>query len=107
MATSAGTQHNGFEWRILLGPTHDWPIPTTTARQMTSIERCELCGGSISDDKPFVTNSAGQRLIHIACSGGNELTANGSPPAGKNWQRLLRNFNSLKALLRTPQRSIQ
>jgi hypothetical protein len=107
MATNAGTQRNGFEWRILLGPTHNWPIPTTTAQQMTPIERCELCGGSIGDDKPFVTNSAGQRPIHIACSDGNEPTANGRRPTGKNWQRLLRNFTSLKTLLRTPQRSIQ
>ncbi len=100
MARGAAAQSNGFEWRILLGPTCDWPIPTlevepgTTAQQMTSPGCCELCGEPIGDGKPFITNLTGQRPIHIACSGGDEPTVNGRRPARKTWLCLLQNFDS-------------
>jgi len=46
MTKAAATQSNGFEWRILLGPAHNWQVPSTelstTPQLMSSIERCEL-----------------------------------------------------------------
>ena len=47
MATSAAAKSYGFEWRTLLGPTHNWSIPTaelsTTKQQRNLTECCELC----------------------------------------------------------------
>jgi hypothetical protein len=96
MATAAATQSNGFEWRILLGPTHDWQIPgaelNTTPQPTSSIERCELCGESISDGRPFTTNSAGQYPTHVACSGVAEPLAIGRRPARITWPRFPHSF---------------
>ena len=61
-ARSVMTSH-GFEWRILLGPSHDWPVfkaePNLIKQQLPAVERCELCRDPIDGSKPFVTNSAG------------------------------------------------
>ena len=96
MATAAANQSNGFEWRILLGPTHGWQIPTTelrtTAQPASSIERCELCGESVGDGRSFTTNSAGQHPIHVACSGSDEPLAIRLRPPRIIWLRLLQSF---------------
>jgi hypothetical protein len=87
-------QIDGFEWRTLLGPTHHWPSPTTnftdTDQQRISIERCELCGEPVGDGRPFMTDSAGEQPIHIACSS-SESTATGRQPA-RTWWCLLQHF---------------
>jgi hypothetical protein len=91
------TQIDGFEWRTLLGPTHHWPTPTTNFtdkdQQPISIERCELCGQPVGDGRPFITDSAGQTPVHIACSNSDESTATGRQPA-RIWWRLLQHFIS-------------
>lgn len=95
MATAAATPINGFEWRTLLGNTHDWTLPptelSTAAQPANSVASCALCGEPIGDGKPFFTNSAGERPIHIACSQG-EPTPVGLRPARKTWLRLLQSF---------------
>ena len=64
-------QSDGFEWRTLLGPTHSWPTPATNLIATDrSVEQCELCGKTIGDGKPFVTDSTGQKPVHVACSDG-------------------------------------
>jgi hypothetical protein len=87
-------QIDGFEWRTLLGPTHHWPTPTTnftnTDQQRISIEHCELCGEPVGDGRPFMTDSAGEQPIHIACSS-SESTATGRQPA-RTWWRLLQHL---------------
>jgi hypothetical protein len=97
MATAAANQSNGFEWRILLGPTHAWQIPSmefgTTADPASAIECCELCGESVGDGRSFTTNSAGQHPIHLACSGSDEpLAAIGLRPPRITWLRFLQSF---------------
>jgi len=91
------TQIDGFEWRTLLGPTHHWPAPTTnftnTDQQPISIERCELCGEPVGDGRPFMTDSAGDQPIHIACSSGDESNATERQSA-RTWWRLLQHFIS-------------
>ena len=94
MATGAAAKSYGFEWRTLLGPTHNWSIPTaelsTTTQQRNSTECCELCCEPIGDGRPFTTNSAGQRAMHIACLGDQEPTRKENRPAGRIWDHLLK-----------------
>jgi hypothetical protein len=92
MKAEAATQSNGFEWRILLGPTHNWQVPSTelSTTQQSSIERSELCGEPIGDGRPFTTNSAGQYPVHVACSGSDEPLVNRHRPAQITWLRFLR-----------------
>ena len=94
MATAAAAKNYGFEWRTLLGPTHNWPVPTakltTTAQPRTSMECCAWCGGPIGDGRPFTTDSAGQRAMHTACSGDQEPTRKEHRPAGRTWGYLLK-----------------
>jgi hypothetical protein len=94
MSRSTATDNNGFEWRILLGPTHNWKTPELEPRNEDSNtgERCELCGELLDDAKPFVTNSAGQQPIHIQCFSGEQPSAIGRRPARKSWMRLLQSF---------------
>ena len=91
MATTTGTEHHGFDWRILLGPTHNWKPPEVKMRKedMGEGERCELCGELLADGKPFMTNSVGQRAVHIACSGEAEPLAIGLRPVRKGWAHFL------------------
>jgi hypothetical protein len=96
MAIAAANQSNGFEWRILLGPTHAWQIPSlefgTNAEPASTMEPCELCGESVDDGRSFTTNSAGQHPIHVACSGCDEPLAVGLRPPGIVWLRLLQSL---------------
>ncbi len=95
MATNAATNNPGFEWRTLLGPTHNWQVPTaefTTAPLRTSTECCELCGEPIADGKPFTTNSAGQRAMHIACLRDPEPTRTEPRPSRRVWHHLRQAF---------------
>ena len=88
-------QIDGFEWRTLLGPTHHWPTPATNftnADQQIAIERCELCGEPVGDGRPFITDSAGQTPVHIACSDGKDSFALERQQAGF-WCRLLLRFS--------------
>jgi len=95
MSTTAANNNDGFEWRALLGPTHDWRVPELELRteQSEVEERCELCGEPIDQDKPFVTNSAGKQPMHISCPGGEQATL-GLRPAHRIWARLLHSFVS-------------
>jgi hypothetical protein len=52
-------------------------------------ERCVLCGELLDDGKPFMTNSAGQRAMHIACSDETEPLAIGFRPGRKRWAQFL------------------
>jgi hypothetical protein len=94
MATSGAAQSHGFEWRTLLCPTHNWPVPTaelrTTPQPRTLMECCELCGEPVGDGKPFTTNSAGQRAMHMACLGNQEGACMKPRPAGRIWEHLLK-----------------
>lgn len=85
MTTSLAMTTNGFEWRILLGPTHNWKAPDREFHKgdISSAEHCELCGEPLDDGKPFMTNSAGQYPVHIACSGEGSQAAIGLRPARK------------------------
>jgi hypothetical protein len=73
------TKIDGYAWRILLGPSHEWPLitfeRTLTPQQDRAIELCELCREPIDRSKPFTTNSAGQQPIHTACLGGDHEVA--------------------------------
>jgi hypothetical protein len=93
MPTGAATKSHGFEWRTLLGPTHNWPMRTaelnTTTEQRSSMECCELCGGPIGDGRSFTTNSAGQRAMHITCLGDQEPTC---MERRRIWEHLLQTF---------------
>ena len=93
MATDAAAKSYGFEWRTLLGPTHNWSIPTAelsqTTQQRNVTECCELCCEPIGDGRPFVTNSAGGRAMHTACLGDQEPTAKEHRSAGRIWAHLL------------------
>ena len=96
MATTGANNSDGFEWRALLGPTHDWRVPELEFRKEQSglEERCELCGEPIDQDKPFVTNSAGKQPMHISCPGGEQPAAVGLRPAHGIWTRLRQSFVS-------------
>jgi hypothetical protein len=97
MATFAAANNSGFEWRTLLGPTHNWPMPavevSTTKSRGSSTEHCELCGEQVGDGRPFTTNSAGQRAIHVRCSGEPVSPGKVRQPAGKILQDLLKVFS--------------
>jgi hypothetical protein len=72
MAATAVLRKNGDEWRILLGRCDNWPNPAITSRTAeatVAIELCEVCRQPVGNDKPYVTNSAGERPVHLACSG--------------------------------------
>ena len=75
MHPEAETRIDGYAWRILLGPSHEWPVispeRSLEAQQAPAIERCELCREPINTGKPFTTNSAGQQPIHISCLRGD------------------------------------
>jgi hypothetical protein len=96
MTTTAPNKSDGFEWRVLLGPTHDWRVPELEFRkeQLGSEERCELCGEPIDQGKPFVTNSAGKQPMHISCPVGEQPAAVGLRPAHRIWAHLLQSFVS-------------
>jgi hypothetical protein len=90
MATRVDANNHGFEWRILLGPTHDWPMPAEAVnRTALPSECCELCGGSIADGKPFTTNSAGERPMHLACLEDPAPAAEEPRPPRRIWAHLL------------------
>jgi hypothetical protein len=108
MATGAATKTHGFEWRTLLGPTHNWSIPTaelsTVAQQTTSMECCELCGEPTGDGRAFTTNSAGERAMHTACWSDEEPTCMERRLAGRLWEHLRQKFvGGWVASLRSPQ----
>ena len=42
MATGTTTKSDGFEWRILLGPTHNWPLPAAVSHPPAKTRKC--CG---------------------------------------------------------------
>ena len=71
MAKDSALQNTGFEWRTLLGPCHEWPAPTIEGvdadPQLARIERCEVCRQPVDSGKPYLTNSAGEQAIHLAC----------------------------------------
>ena len=96
MATTAVNKGGGFEWRALLGPTHDWRVPELELRteQSGAEERCELCGEPIDQGKPFVTNSAGTQPMHVTCPVGEQPAAVGLRPTHRMWTRLLQSFAS-------------
>jgi hypothetical protein len=83
-------QIDGFEWRTLLGPTHRWPTPATsfTGVSQEAMGRCELCGETVGDGRPFITDSAGQTPVHVACSDGKDPLALERQQAGL-WHHLL------------------
>jgi hypothetical protein len=93
MTTATATENKGFEWRILLGPTHGWQIPSTelggSAQPRSPIERCELCGEAIGDGRPFMTNSVGEYPIHVNCPSSDEPVAIGVRPPRKTWLHFL------------------
>lgn len=93
MATATDVSNQGFEWRTLLGPTHDWPAPSEaverTATPKNSYDCCELCGEPIADGRPFTTNSAGERPMHLACLEDQAPAGKAPRPAGKIWAHLL------------------
>ena len=95
MTTDTATKIQGFEWRTLLGPTHNWPVPAselTAAQHRSSTECCELCGEPIADGKPFTTNSAGQRAMHLACLNEPEPFRKDARATGTMWQHLRQAF---------------
>jgi hypothetical protein len=99
MARNAAAPSNETTWRTLLGSCDDWPIPTAescTSQQQT--DRCELWCEPLGVDRPFVTNSAGERPTHIACLG--DPTLSGAEHRGI-WQRLLRRFIAGQVVPRT------
>jgi hypothetical protein len=71
VATRAAVQSDGFAWRILLGPAHDWPVvkaeSNMTEQQTPAMELCEFCREPIDSSRPFTTNSAGEQPVHLAC----------------------------------------
>lgn len=93
MATAAATLNDGFEWRTLLGNTHQWTLPPLPLdpQPTDSVERCALCGEPIGD-RPFATNSAGEFPIHLKCTTGEGPTPIGLRPARKTLRRLLQSF---------------
>lgn len=93
MATAVATLNDGFEWRTLLGNTHEWTLPPLQldTQPTNSLERCALCGEPIGD-RPFSTNSAGEFPIHLSCSSGDEPAPIALRPARKTLLRLLQSF---------------
>jgi hypothetical protein len=78
MSGRTAEQNDGYAWRILLGPSHDWPPVkpgTAMADQSPATERCEFCREPVDSSKPFSTNSAGEHPIHLACLNEDEKTA--------------------------------
>ncbi len=97
MSARAAMPIHGFEWRILLGPSHDWPVfeaePNVTTQQLPAMERCELCREPIDSSKPFTTNSAGEQPIHLACQNEDaKLAGSGQWSSGRIWGRWLANL---------------
>ena len=92
MATAVATL-NGFEWRTLLGNTHQWTLPPRQLEpQPTDAqERCALCGEPIGD-RSFVTNSAGEFPMHQQCTSGDEPTPIGLRPPRKTLRRFLQSL---------------
>lgn len=101
MQTTAEAKNDGYEWRILLGPCHDWPVfgsePNLTSQKHAVVELCELCREPIDRSKPFTTNSAGQQPIHTECLSGDEEPPT-VPPSSKfrMWGTRLMQFLGLK-----------
>jgi hypothetical protein len=93
MATAVATLNNGFEWRTLLGNTHQWKLPPLQldSQPADSIEKCALCGEPIGD-KAFATNSAGEFPTHLTCSSGDEPISIGLQPVRKTLRRFLRSL---------------
>jgi len=83
MAADKRMQNSGFEWRSLLGPCHDWPAPliepTTAEAQNIPLERCEVCRQPVDSSKAYITNSAGEQAIHLACLQENGESATRQP----------------------------
>ena len=93
MPRNAAAPSNETTWRTLLGSCDDWPIPTAGPRiSQQQTDRCELCREPIGGDRPFVTNSAGERATHIACLEDPTFSIVERRPTGGIWQRLLRRF---------------
>jgi hypothetical protein len=93
MAITAAVNSDGFEWRILLGPTHNWTTPQLElSKDVEGL--CHLCGESIDNGKPFVTNSAGEEPTHIACLSEPKPASTGLRPAQKLWAHLMQCFVS-------------
>jgi len=94
MSARSVVPSHGFEWRILLGPSHDWPVfkaePNLTTQPLPAVERCELCREPIDSSKPFTTNSAGEQPIHLACQNEDtELADSGHCSSRRMWGRWL------------------
>jgi hypothetical protein len=95
MARNAAVPSNEITRRTLLGSCDDWPIPNAgpcISQQQT--DRCELCREPIDGDRPFVTNSAGERATHIACLEDPTFSSAERRPTAGICQRLLRRFGS-------------
>lgn len=99
MPTTAAAHNDGFAWRVLLGPTHNWPVPEPAREQLPARERCELCREPIDDSHPFVTNLAGEQPMHLACiQSDTEILWNTGSPSRRTWgqwiQRIFQAFAS-------------
>jgi hypothetical protein len=95
VATRAAVQSDGFAWRILLGPAHDWPVvkaeSNMTEQQLPAMERCEFCRGPIDSSRPFTTNSAGEQPVHLECLEEDaEMAGSGHRSIRRMWGRWLR-----------------
>ena len=104
MTTGSGANSYGFEWRTLLGPTHNWPAPivkvSPTKSQRDLVQYCELCGEPVGAGKPFTTNSAGQRAMHLACLGDQEpikMEPQGARGIWERWQQIFAGVSVLQA----------
>ena len=93
MATAMATLNDGFEWRTLLGNTHQWSLPPQQLQPQPTdaLERCALCGEPIGD-RPFSSNSAGEFPIHLKCSSGDEPAPIELRPARKTLRRFLQSL---------------
>jgi len=96
MATTGLTNIEGFAWRTLLGPTHNWTMPQFKPNnERTALEElCPLCGESFDTAKPFITNSAGQQPVHLACSEQHTVELSRPRGARRIWALLLQCFVS-------------
>jgi hypothetical protein len=73
-ASAAVLRKRGEEWRTLFGRCDGWPDPMIATKVedagvAPAVELCEICRQPVGSDKPYVTNSAGERPVHLACSG--------------------------------------